>query len=312
MLDRYGTLHRAPLDPITGTHCLDPTPAAYVGPGRPLGFHLDTGGRFFICDSLKGLLRLELASGDLAVLSNSAAGRPICYANDLDVASNGTVYFTDSTCIPPALNDASPRPWFDTMRSFMLTLYHGEPSGRLLAWDPGAPPGPQGRTRVVLDNLWFANGVALSADESFVAVCETCSMRVRRHYLKDPKAGQTDVLIDSLPGFPDNISRSSDGCFWVCLVAPDSPLLHVILRLPLLARSLAAAAGRMLPTPSPWGCVVKVSPDGRQVLKVFMDPDGSVVSHVSSVTEHGGALYVGNLHGDYVSVLDLKDTAPGS
>jgi sugar lactone lactonase YvrE len=35
----------------------------------------------------------------------------------------------------------------------------------------------------------YANGVALAPDESFVAVVETCSMRVRRRWLKGPKVG---------------------------------------------------------------------------------------------------------------------------
>ena len=41
-----------------------------------------------------------------------------------------------------------------------------------------------------------------------------------------------------------------------------------------------------------------------------MDPDGSHVSHVSSVTEHDGQLFLGNLAKDYVSVLDLSEVVP--
>jgi hypothetical protein len=62
----------------------------------------------------------------------------------------------------------------------------------------------------------------------------------------------------------------------------------------------------LLPPKPQWGCVAKVSPQG-QVLQVLMDPDGSHVSHVSSVTEHAGKLYLGNLAKDYVSVLDLAE-----
>ena len=49
---------------------------------------------------------------------------------------------------------------------------------------------------------------------------------------------------------------------------------------------------------------LQVSPEGR-VLQTLMDPDGSVVSHVSAVTEHGGRLYLGNLAKDDVSVVDV-------
>ena len=53
---------------------------------------------------------------------------------------------------------------------------------------------------------------------------------------------------------------------------------------------------------------MQVSPEG-EVLQVLMDPTGSHVSHVSSVTEHGSRLYLGNLAKDYVSVLDLGKVA---
>jgi sugar lactone lactonase YvrE len=46
----------------------------------------------------------------LRCLANWAAGQPISYANDLDIAPDGRIFFTDSTIVPPALNDA-PRPW---------------------------------------------------------------------------------------------------------------------------------------------------------------------------------------------------------
>lgn len=40
------------------------------------------------------------------------------------------------------------------------------------------------------------------------------------------QAGTMDTLIDRLPGWPDNIVRSSDGKnFWLCLVLPDLPLV---------------------------------------------------------------------------------------
>jgi len=54
-----------------------------------------------------------------------------------------------------------------------------------------------------------------------------------------------------------------------------------------------------------WGCVVKVSAEGA-VLEVLMDPSGEVVSTVSAVSEHAGRLYLGNLAGDSVAVVDLQ------
>lgn len=50
----------------------------------------------------------------------------------------------------------------------------------------------------------------------------------------------------------------------------------------------------------------QVSPAG-EVLHFLMDPDGSVVSAVSSVTEHKGRLYFGTVSGDYASYLDKSN-----
>ncbi len=44
---------------------------------------------------------------------------PISYANDLDIAPDGRIFFTDCSDIPPALNAAG---FYDTMRSFVLTM----------------------------------------------------------------------------------------------------------------------------------------------------------------------------------------------
>lgn len=94
---------------------------------------------------------------------------------------------------------------------------------------------------VVLDNLWFANGVALSPDEEFVIVAETHASRVRKYYLKGEKKGQSEIFVEGLPGIPDNITPDEDGA-WIALVVsadPDHPMLPQSLsRLPLIRKFL--------------------------------------------------------------------------
>ena len=58
----------------------------------------------------------------------------------------------------------------------------GAATGRLLKFDPRS-----GRTLCLVEGIWFANGVALSVDESFVLVAETWGLRILRHWLKGPK-----------------------------------------------------------------------------------------------------------------------------
>jgi sugar lactone lactonase YvrE len=53
---------------------------------------------------LQGLLRLNVSSGQLEQLASRVTddGSPIAYANGVDIASNGSIYFTASTDIFPA------------------------------------------------------------------------------------------------------------------------------------------------------------------------------------------------------------------
>lgn len=59
--------------------------------------------------------------------------------------------------------------------SVYLSIAKSAPSGSLLAYYPH-----NGSTHVLMDGLWFANGVALSADESFVAVADSLQAKIHR------------------------------------------------------------------------------------------------------------------------------------
>lgn len=76
---------------------------------------------------MQGLHLLEADTKKVVTLASEAPSnkqgtqlRPIHYANDLVVASDGSVYFTDSCDIPPAINPAG---FYDTMASFLLAAF---------------------------------------------------------------------------------------------------------------------------------------------------------------------------------------------
>jgi hypothetical protein len=56
-------------------------------------------------------------------------------------------------------------------------LFEGRPHGKLMSFDPKTR-----QTKVLARNLYFANGVTLSADESFLLICETYDFRVDRYW----------------------------------------------------------------------------------------------------------------------------------
>lgn len=181
----------------------------------------------------------------------------------------------------------------------MPAALQGQHAGKLLRYDPASR-----ETTVLSSGWWFANGVSLSSDESFVAFVETNRQRVLRYWLKGPNAGGVDVLIDRLPGFPDGIQRGEGDDFWVALVVPITPLSY-LLRTRLTRFLLAWLPPSLRPKVPAWGAVARVTPSG-DVVDWLLDPTGARVSFVSSVHQHGNTLLLGNLVGDYVSCISLR------
>jgi hypothetical protein len=102
---------------------------------------------------------------------------------------------------------------------------------------------PPPASQVLVEGLWYANGVALARNGSFVLVAETNRLRVLRYWLRGPRAGTTETLIDRLPGFPDGVSLAADGhSFWVALVAPVTALPRLLRFKALRVRALLLEA----------------------------------------------------------------------
>ena len=164
--------------------------------GRPLGLQLDRSGNLVVADARRGLLAITSA-GKVSVLADRFENQPLKFVDDLDIATDGTIYFTD----------ASQRFGLDEDE---LDFMEGRATGRLLAFDPHAHS-----LQMKLDALSFANGVALGPGDEYVLVNETTAHRVTRLWLKGPKAGTREAFVENLPGYPDNISfNGRDGSGW--------------------------------------------------------------------------------------------------
>ena len=76
--------------------------------------------------AVQGLIMLEKATGKVVILASQVSddspkdpGSVINYANDLDIAQDGTVYFTTSCDIPVVPNALG---FWDTFAVFTLTM----------------------------------------------------------------------------------------------------------------------------------------------------------------------------------------------
>jgi sugar lactone lactonase YvrE len=254
-------------------------------PGRPLGLELLPDGRLLVCDAHAGLFALDPADGSVETLATEVEGRPLGVCNNAAVASDGTIYFSDST------EDFPLEQW----RRDLVVDPH---SGRLIRRDP------DGTLTVVLRGLRFANGVALAADESFVCVAESTGRTVVRLWLAGERAGQRDLFLDDLPGYPDNIARGSDGLIWVTIGAPKVPVLEVLLRMPsLLRRAVARVPERFLPRPARTLRVQAYDDSGRLVHDLDLDPTHFHMA--TGVREHEGRVWIGSLVEPAVAWHDL-------
>lgn len=68
--------------------------------------------------------------------------------------------------------------YWETSDSVFVSLAKAQPSGMLLAYHPD-----NRSTIALMNDLWFANGVALAHDESFVLVADSVQMKIRRYAL---------------------------------------------------------------------------------------------------------------------------------
>jgi len=68
--------------------------------GRPLGLRFDKKtGELYIADAYLGLLKVGPEGGLATSLATEAEGVPLRFTNDVDVDSEGNVYFTESSSI---------------------------------------------------------------------------------------------------------------------------------------------------------------------------------------------------------------------
>ena len=255
--------------------------------GRPLGLDLDLAGTLWVADSLVGLLSIG-SRGGLEVRSRSAAGVPIGFADDVDTDSTGKVYFSDaSTRFGPG--------------ELHLEVLEARPHGRLLMYDPVT-----GRTEELLDGLYFANGVAVSRGDRFILVAETFRYRIRRYWLAGPRKGEDEIFLDHLPGFPDGVSSTERGTFWVAIHSLRSPLLDTVLHpRPWLKRNVAKLPRSWLQARSRYGLVLEIS-EGGTILRSLHDPTGERFAGVTSAEEHNGSLYLGTVEGKAIGRVELR------
>jgi sugar lactone lactonase YvrE len=267
--------------------------------GRVLGFDFDSSGNLIAADAIRGLLSIAPDGKTTTVLTDSVNGDAIRYADAVVVAKSGKMYFSDAS------TRFAPKDWGGTFEASVLDIIEGASTGRILEYDPATQA-----TRVLAYGLSFANGVALSADEQTLFVNETGKFRlwkiaVAASGLNVAQSNpQATVLMDNLPGYPDNLMRGLDGKIWLGLAKPRNPKADAMADKPWLRRLSLRLPRALWPIPPSYGHVIAFTEDGK-IVADLQDPTG-VYPETTAITETRDRLYVQSLHAHGLGWLPNK------
>lgn len=255
--------------------------------GRPLGLHVARDGRVLICDCDKGLLAVDPISGTLRTLVTSIDGRPLGFCSNVTETADGTVYFTESSSADFGFEH------------FLGPFLEARGRGNLFRLDP------DGTVTTVVSDLYFANGVTVTADESALVFAETMGRSLSKYWLTGPQAGTVTPLAVHLPGMPDNISTGSDGLIWTAMVTPVNAVAESLMpRAPWLRKAIWRLPSRLQPKIAPEIWVVGFDPDSGAI-RGGMRTTAPDFGAVTGVVESGGRLWMSTIEFPALAYYEL-------
>ena len=269
---------------------------AHIG-GQPLGMAFDRQDNLYVCIGGMGLYRVnpdgavEKATDETnrSVYSVNDDSR-LRLADDLDITDDGLIFFSEATVRYE-------------MDEWPVDGLEARGNGRIICYDTKT-----GATHTALRGLKFPNGVAVASDGQSILFAETFGCSVKRYWFAGPKKGAVEVVMDNLPGYPDNINLASDGNYWLALVGMRSPSLDLAWKMPGFRRRMA----KRVPIDE-WlfpnintGCVVKFNEQGK-ILESFWDLKGVNHPMITSMREHRGYLYLGGIANNRIGRFKLHN-----
>ncbi|MDA8248726.1 MAG: SMP-30/gluconolactonase/LRE family protein [Rhodospirillales bacterium] len=272
---------------------------AHIG-GHPLGMAFDRAGNLQVCVGGMGLYAVSPGGEVSKVTDETNRSRRsiiddarVRFADDLDIAPDGRIFFSEASIRYES-------------QDWAVDGVECRPNGRVICYDPRTRT-----TRTVLRHIRLANGICMASDGQSLLLNETWACRVLRFWFDGPKAGETEVVIEGLPGYPDNINRASDGNYWVALVGMRTPILDLALRRPGFRRRMA----RRIPMDE-WlfpninnGCIIKINEKGN-VLDALWDLGGQNHPMITSMREHRGYLYIAGIYNNRIGKYRIPGADP--
>ena len=261
--------------------------------GRPLGIEANDDGSLVVANALLGIQQIT-SDGTITTLLDQIDGRPLENANNLGIGPDGTIYFSQSSTRFTAAGFGG-----SYEASLLDILEHGG-HGNVYSFEPAS-----GNVRHLMTGLNYANGVAVSPDGSFLLVAETSHYRILKYWLTGEHQGETDILIDNLPGFPDNLKNGLNDRFWIGFAAPRNQLIDQLSGKPFARKVIQRLPAFVRPKAEPFSHVIAVNGDG-DVLMNLHDPSARFPT-LTGVLETRDSLYLTTLFGDQLPRIKKRD-----
>jgi sugar lactone lactonase YvrE len=292
-LDNIGRIYAATHQGIVriDSEGSSPTLWAHTG-GRPLGIEFDNHRNLIVADGFKGLLSIS-PNAEVSVLTNSVDDFPIGFADDVDVADNGLIYFSDASI------KFSPRDFNDVLKASELDVIEHGGHGRLLRYDPLTQ-----KTEVLMSGLNFANGVTISHDQSYVLINDMGNYQVLKYWIEGDLQGTVETILHNLPGFPDNITSGLGGRFWISLIKPRNKDLDKLSNYPFLRKIAVRLLPFYKPHISPYAHVIAIDGKGN-ILQNLQNSKPSYID-ITTVRETEDSLFFGSLVEDSIGRILKK------
>ncbi|GLT44698.1 hypothetical protein SLA2020_185830 [Shorea laevis] len=251
--------------------------------GKPLGLVFGHNNELIVADASKGLLNVS-EGGAVELLTDGAEDLKFKLTDAVDVAEDGIIYFTDASY----KYDAHHAVW---------DFLEGRPYGRLCSYNPVTK-----ETKVLVRDLYFANGVAVSPDQNYVILCETPRRRCRKINIQGEKKGEIERFVNDLPGYPDNIHYDGEGHYWIGFSWGIVKGWEMAYRYPFIRKITALLvkyAGR--PSIEKNGGVFVVDLEGKPVAHYY-EPELSMITSGIKIQNY---LYCGSIKYQFIIRLNL-------
>jgi sugar lactone lactonase YvrE len=240
------------------------------------GLHFDEEQNLIALSHKQGLISISPTKEVKVLAATDENGKPFLIPNGLDIADNGMMYFSSTSEIAPY-----------TIKYGRKIIMEMKPLGGLYSYNPKTKA-----IKTLIKGTYFGNGVVVSKNQNYLLMVETTKYRVIKYWLTGTKAGQTEIFMDNLPGFPNGISIRADGSYWLGFSTKRNEALDNIHPKTGMKKFVYALPEFMQPKAERFGMIMNVSMDG-EIIETLFDTNGTIIPEAGAVKEFNGHLYIG-------------------